>query len=112
MSSSDTEYNLGTAMNEQLQKCIKKSFSAYTVEKAGSLIANRYNPNFVPVGTVMSFSQVIHDVHHGIDGYNGKKMQASPIYILDYEIINFSTCMRGDKYAKQVAGVLSELRTK
>ena len=91
------------------KKCVQKSFSDYTSEKAMRLLQKRYNPDVVPLGFLMYLQLVQHDVRTGVDGFSGEKFQASPIVMLPHEMVAFAAALKGEEYAAEVAKILEEL---
>ena len=78
---------------EQLKTCILKSLNNYAAEKARLLIIERYNKDFEPLGMILYFKLIQNDVRTGVNGFTGKSMSASPIYIFKSEIVAFSQCI-------------------
>lgn len=106
-----TFVNEETFTKEQLQNCTHSSFDASTVEKAGSLIMERYKPHFVPYDFIRYIKLIEHDIYHGFDTSTEQKIQAYPIIIFSREIIQFSKCMKGSEYSHEVTRIFGKMLT-
>lgn len=98
------------SQKEKLDRCIKSSFSTYTVEKAGPLMKDRYYGEWNPMGMTMAMELIGGDVRNGVDGFSGKQIQQAPIWIFPKEVEDFSECMKGKEFAEAVAKVYEQLK--
>lgn len=99
--------NLSDLFNE---KCYK-SLHEYNAEKMCNLLSERFQfeKNLRPTGFLYWIKLAENDARKGRDGFNGKKIEQSPVNVLNYEKLELCESLYSKKFCEEVEELLKSL---